>query len=95
MKNVPAFIDPPGPFAPMRKWIEYRSGLDRLEAELRVSFPDLAWLDAMQPFKDQADKAILSRLIPEDRGMVERLMADHPDLTAVEAIADLTEYGGL
>ena len=62
MKNVPAFMDPPGPFAPMRKWIEYRSGLDRLEAELRVSFPDLAWLDAMQPFKDQADKAILSRL---------------------------------
>ena len=49
---------------------------------MRVSFPDLAWLDAMQPFKDQADK------------VVERLMADHPDLTAVEAIADLTEYGG-
>ena len=62
---------------------------------MRVSFHDLAWLDAMQPFKDQADKAILSRLIPEDREMVERLMADHPDLTAVEAIADLTEYGGL
>ena len=61
---------------------------------MRVSFPDLAWLDAMQS-KDQADEAILSRLIPEDREMVERLMADHPDLTAVEAIADLTEYGGL
>ena len=43
---------------------------------MRVSFHDLAWLDAMQSFKDQADEAILSRLIPEDREMVEALRVD-------------------
>ena len=31
----PAFIDPPGPLAPIEDWIEHRRGLDRLEAELR------------------------------------------------------------
>ena len=55
---VPAFIDPPGPLAPIEDWIEHRRGLDRLEAELRISYPDLAWRDALQRFKDEADAAI-------------------------------------
>jgi hypothetical protein len=57
---VPAFIDPPGPgpLAPIEDWIEHRRGLDRLEAELRISHPDLAWRDALKRFKDEADAAI-------------------------------------
>ena len=38
---------------------------------------------------------LLSQLCPEDRAMVERLMADHPTLTAARAIRDLTASGGL
>ena len=66
----PAFIDPPGPLAPIEDWIEHRRGqegstlqrlfavLDRLEAELRISHPDLAWSDEMQSLKAEADAAI-------------------------------------
>jgi hypothetical protein len=53
----PAFIDPPGPLAPIEDWIEHRRGLDRLEAELRISHPDLAWSDEMQSLKAEADAA--------------------------------------
>jgi hypothetical protein len=51
----PAFIDPPGPLAPIEDWIEHRRGLDRLEAELRISHPDLAWSDEMQSLKAEAE----------------------------------------
>jgi hypothetical protein len=56
--NLPAFLDPPGPLAPIEHWIEYRRGLDRLESELRVSHPDLSWLDELQSLKVGADAAI-------------------------------------
>jgi hypothetical protein len=39
-------------------WIGHRHGLDRLEAELRISHPNLAWRNALQRFKDEADAAI-------------------------------------
>jgi len=51
-------IDPPGPLAPIENWLEYRRGLDRLEAELQISHPDLGWLDELQSLKAQADAAI-------------------------------------
>ena len=38
--------------------IEHRRELDRLEAELRVSHPDLAWSDELQSLKAEADAAI-------------------------------------
>jgi hypothetical protein len=56
--QVPAFIDPPGPLAPIENWLEYRRGLDRLEAELHISHPDLGWLDELQSLKAEADAAI-------------------------------------
>jgi hypothetical protein len=57
-KQVSAFVDPPGPLAPIEDWIEHRRELDRLEAELRVSHPDLAWSDELQSLKAEADAAI-------------------------------------
>ena len=56
--HVPVFNDPPGPLAPIEEWIEHRRGLDRLEAELRNSHPDLAWSDGIQSLKAEADAAI-------------------------------------
>ena len=55
---VPAFGDPPGPLGPIEDWIKHRRVLDRLEAELRVSHPDLAWSDEMQSLRAEADAAI-------------------------------------
>ena len=57
-KQLPALVDPPGPLAPIEDRIEHRHELDRLESELRVSDPDLNWLDELQEFKHQADAAI-------------------------------------
>jgi hypothetical protein len=58
-----AFIDPPRPLAPLKDWIEYRRGLNWLESELRVSHPDLSWLDELQSLEAAADAAIKA-LIP-------------------------------
>jgi len=55
---VPARIEPPDPLAPLEEWQSYRAGLDVLEAGLRVSHPDLDWLDGMRAFKAQADARI-------------------------------------
>ena len=33
--DVPAFTELPGALAPIKDWLEYRRGLDRLESELR------------------------------------------------------------
>jgi len=49
---------PPDPLAPLEEWQSYRAGLDVLEAGLRVSHPDLDWLDGMRAFKAQADARI-------------------------------------
>jgi hypothetical protein len=57
-KQVPGFVDPPGPLAPIEDWIAHRRELDRLEAELRESHPDLAWSDELQSLKTEADAAI-------------------------------------
>src|SRR3954452_22230920 len=56
-KQVPAFVDPPGPLAPIEDWIEHRRELDRLEAELRVSRPDLAWADELQSLKAETPRS--------------------------------------
>jgi hypothetical protein len=61
--DLPAFIDPPRPLVPLKDWIEYRRGLDRLDSELRVSHPDLSWLDELESLKAEADAAIKA-LIP-------------------------------
>ena len=55
---VPALIVPPDPLVPLEEWQAYRSGLDTLEARLRVSHPDLDWLDGLRAFKAQADAVI-------------------------------------
>jgi hypothetical protein len=55
---VPALIEPPGPLAPLEEWQSYSAGLNALEARLRVSHPDLDWLDGMQAFKARADAVI-------------------------------------
>jgi hypothetical protein len=57
-KQVPGFVDPPGPLAPIEDWIAHRRELDRLEAELRLSHSDLAWSDGLQSLKAEADAAI-------------------------------------
>ena len=36
---VPALIKPPDPFAPLQEWLDYRDGLDVLEARLRLIIP--------------------------------------------------------
>jgi hypothetical protein len=44
---------------------------------------------------DEADaEAVLARLSPEDRALVVLVMTNH-GLTLAEALADLTEAGGL
>jgi hypothetical protein len=47
--KCPALIDPPGPYAPLEEWIEYREGLRRMNV------PGLA------PFIRQAE-AMIARL---------------------------------
>ena len=58
---VPAFIKPPDPFAPLQEWLDYRDGLDVLEAGLRLSHTDMDWLDGMRTFKAEAD-AVIGRM---------------------------------
>jgi hypothetical protein len=58
---VPALIKPPGPFAPLQEWLDYRDGLNVLEAGLRLSHPDMDWLDGMRTFKAEADAVIARR----------------------------------
>ena len=56
---MPALIGPPDPFASLQAWQSHRDELDVLEVRLRVSHPDLAWLDGMQAFKAGADAGIV------------------------------------
>ena len=56
---VPALIRPPDPLASLQEWQSHRAELDVLEARLRVSYPDLAWLDGMRAFKAEADAGIV------------------------------------
>ena len=58
---VPALIKPPDPFAPLQEWLDYRDGLNVLEAGLRLSHPDMDWLDGMRTFKAEAD-AVIGRM---------------------------------
>ena len=55
-RNIQLFNEPNGWVG--RRWIEQRRELDRLEAELRVSHPDLTWSDELQSLKAEADAAI-------------------------------------
>jgi hypothetical protein len=45
----------------LREWHSYRAELDVLEARLRVSHPDLDWLEGLGRFKHQADAVIARR----------------------------------
>ena len=47
--------------ASLQEWLDYRDGLDVLEAGLRVSHPDLEWLGGMRAFMAEAD-AVISRM---------------------------------
>jgi hypothetical protein len=58
---VPALIKPPDPFAPLLGWLDYRDGLDVMEAGLRLSHPDMDWLDGMRAFMAEAD-AVIGRM---------------------------------
>ena len=49
----------------------------------------------LKPETPAERERLLSQLSPEDREMVERLMAHHPKLTAARAITDLTRFGGI
>jgi hypothetical protein len=44
-----------------QEWLDYRAGLGVLEAGLRDSHPDLAWLDGMKAFRAEADAGIARR----------------------------------
>ena len=43
--------------------------------------------------KETADQKVLASLPPEDRKLVESLLADYPDLSAEKALAMLNEAG--
>jgi predicted RNA-binding protein Jag len=43
--------------------------------------------------KEAADQKVLASLQPEDRKLVESLLADYPDLSAEKALAMLNEAG--
>ena len=58
---VPALIRPPDLLASLQEWLDYRAGLDVLEGGLRVSHPDLEWLDGMKAFRAEADAGIARR----------------------------------
>ena len=47
---TPAFIDPPGPYATLKEWIDYREELRRI--------------NGLKPFIDEADENI-ARLSPK------------------------------
>ena len=55
---VPALIRPPELLASLQEWLDFRAGLDVLEGGLRVSHPDLDWLNGMKAFKAEADAGI-------------------------------------
>ena len=57
--GVPALIRLPDPFAPLQEWLDYRDGLDVLEAGLHLSHPDMDWLYEMR--KAEAD-AVIGRM---------------------------------
>jgi hypothetical protein len=47
--KCPALIDPPGPYAPLAEWLDYREELRRLE------------VTGLGPFLDEAE-AVIARL---------------------------------
>ena len=57
---VPALIRPPDLLASLQEWLDYRAGLD-VQGGLRVSHPDLEWLDGMKAFRAEADAGIARR----------------------------------
>ena len=57
---MPALIKPPGPLASLWNGSIIAPAYV-LEAGLRISHPDLNWLDGMRTFKDEAD-AVIGRM---------------------------------
>jgi hypothetical protein len=53
----------------LREWHSYRAELDVLEARLRVSHPDLDWLEGLGRFKHQADAVLARRSRRPGRGV--------------------------
>lgn len=49
----------------------------------------------MSETAEEREKKLLSALKPRDRELIEDLMAQHPGLTAAEAIEHTDEMGGL
>jgi hypothetical protein len=54
---APAFIDPPGPYASLQEWIDYREELRRMNVP--------ATAVGLKPFLDEADDVIARLRSPE------------------------------
>ncbi len=67
---------------------------DALQLFERLKVEVAATKELSPPFDEQHER-LLSALPPRDRKMVERLMAEHPTLTAWRAIEGLTAFGRL
>ncbi len=67
---------------------------DALQLFERLKVEVAATKELSPPFDEQRER-LLSALPPRDREIVERLMAEHPTLTAWRAIEGLTAFGGL
>jgi len=66
---------------------------DALQLFERLQVEVAATKEPSPPFDEQHEQ-LLSALPPRDRKIVERLMAEHPTLTAWRAIEGLTAFGG-
>jgi hypothetical protein len=71
------------------------SGVSWLRRDGRSLTIDLAEVAAAVEKREQLLPAELRPLRPADRRLVERVMANHPGLTAAEAIEHLRAFGGL
>ena len=69
---------------------------DALQLFERLKVEVAATKELSPPFEiDEQHERLLSALPPRDRKIVERLMAEHPTLTAWRAIEGLTAFGRL
>ena len=67
---------------------------DALQLFERLKVEVAATKQLSPPFEEQHER-LLSALPPRDRKIVERLIAEHPTLTAWRAIEGLTAFGRL
>ncbi len=68
---------------------------DALQLFERLKVEVAATKQLSPPFEEKQHERLLSALPPRDRKIVERLIAEHPTLTAWRAIEGLTAFGRL